>query len=463
MARIELPSGLIGAENLPRTKRILQNIWNNGDGKGIQRPGISSILTTTGNVARGIFEWNDSLYKVVSQELRKITDVTTGVSTLVGTIAGSQPIKFAIGFNTATIVVPQSDGNIYTLDKSDVLTKIWDGVLESGNSNFVSCIDLTHVDSRFTYIPFAGTPAFVSDVGAAGTVQSDSFFDAEELPDINNGCFRDHNNRLNIAGEQSIQPFTNTGADPVTFATISGGSIPVGLIGGLLEYNQAFLLIGREKGQDAGIHAISNGQSKKISNEAIDLILSTYSEARLAAVVTTRFKWRGYDIAHFSLDNDSFIFFGGNWPITETLINGISKPWTLGFVEEFEKTYYSLVNDKFGKLAKVNTDYGERMTRIMTLGFEQEDGEQFTAASLELGMSQGFNSGAGSVALSMSNDGLIFGEKYFIDTGNIGEYSNKMLWDFAGGLGTYPGFMGMELYTAEDIEMSVDYVSVQFR
>ncbi len=463
MARIELPPGLIGTENLPRTKRILQNIWNNGNGKGVQRPGISSILTTSGDVARGLFEWNGSLYKVVSQTLRKITNVTTGASSAIsGTIAGSAPIKVAIGFNTATIVVPQSDGNIYTLDSLDTLTEVWDGVAETGNSNFVSCIDLTHINGRFVYIPFNGDPAFFSDVGAAGTVQSDAFFDAENLPDKNNAVFNGKDT-LFITGTDSIQLFVDTGEDPVPFAQVTRSRILNGFIGGLLEYNNTFLFIGREKGEDQGIYSIVQGGAAKISNETVDLILSKTEESILAAAVTGRFKWRGYDIAHFSLADDSFAFFGGEWFRTETLIDGVSKPWTLGFLQEFEKTYYSLVNDKFGKLAKVNTDYGERMTRIMTLGFEQEDGEQFTVQSLELGMSQGFNNGSGSVALSMSNDGLVFGEKFFIDTGDIGDYNNKMLWNFAGGLGTYPGFMGAQLYTAEDIEMSVDYVSVKFR
>ena len=122
MPRIQPPVGSTGTENLPRTRRDLQNCFNNGDGRIISRPGIETILADTTRVARGQLEWNGSLYQVQSQSLRKITDVDTGASSLVGTIEDSESIKFAIGFNTAVIVVP--GGRIYTLDKSDNLVDI---------------------------------------------------------------------------------------------------------------------------------------------------------------------------------------------------------------------------------------------------------------------------------------------------------------------------------------------------
>ena len=113
MARIPFPKGYEGVENLPRTHRSLQNCFNNGSDKIIGRPGIEDIGGSTGGVVRGQFEWNESLYEIRSQELVKITDVTTGTTSTIGTIAGSEGIEFAIGFNTAVLVV--RGGNIYTL------------------------------------------------------------------------------------------------------------------------------------------------------------------------------------------------------------------------------------------------------------------------------------------------------------------------------------------------------------
>jgi len=261
MPRVPFPSGFKGEEELPRTSRSLQNCFNNLKGQILSRPGISQ-LNTTSKVARGQFVWNGALYQVVSETLIKITNTTTGAFTTIGTIAGSDVIETAIGFNTAVIVVKNASGAIYTLDKSDTI------VLISGNANFVPCTSVAHINGRFVYIPFDGDPAFLSDVGAAGTVQVLSFFDAEELPDLNNSVFN-FKNTLYIGGTDSFELFRDTGASPNPFARVAGARIINGFIGGLIEYNETFLFIGREKDQDFGIYAIGQGLAPKISNSRL--------------------------------------------------------------------------------------------------------------------------------------------------------------------------------------------------
>lgn len=395
MPAIEFPKGLTETENLPKTKRTLINCFNNGQGQVISRPGISSIATT-GRVARGQFVWNGSLYQIQSEELHKITNVTTGASTNLGTIAGSEPVFTAIGFNTATLVV--KGGKLYTLDTSDTLIDI------SGNANFVPCDSLAHINGRFVYIPSNGDPAFFSDVGAAGTVQALSFFDAEELPDKNNNVFN-FKNTLYIMGTDSIELFRDTGASPNPFGRISGARLTTGFIGGLLEYNETFLFIGREKDQSAGIYALGSGVAPKISNSAIDLILAGFTEAQMARATTGRFKWRGYDIAYFTILTTSFAFFGGNWFELTTLVDSVPGVWQGGFITQFEETYFTADKGNIGKLAKVNNDYGNRIERIIELGFQDSNNDRFTCQSIELAVSQGFNvASAAEIAAAMAFD-----------------------------------------------------------
>lgn len=202
MPKIPFPKGHEGSENLPKTNQTLRNCWNNGRGRIIGRPGIP-VLNTTSKVARGGFEWNGALYQVVSTSLIKITDTDTGAFSIIGTIAGSDPIETAIGHVHAGIVV--RGGAIYSLSKTDVLTDI------SGNTNFRACSDIVHLDDRFLFIPADGTPAFFSDVGVIGTVQATSFFDAQVLPDKNNAAFV-LKNTLAIMGENSIEFFQEHGS-----------------------------------------------------------------------------------------------------------------------------------------------------------------------------------------------------------------------------------------------------------
>lgn len=449
MPRIPFSRGFEGIENLPRTNRDLQNCFNNGSDKVISRFGIDSIDLATGGVIRKQFKWNGFLYEVRSQTLVKITNVTTGATTTIGTIADSAIVEVAIGFNTATLVV--KGGNLYTLDKSDVLVDI------SGNANFVPCVDVSHINGRFVYIPADGSVAFFSDVGAAGTVQALSFFDAEELPDKNNACFNGKNT-LFIAGEDSFELFRDTGASPVPYVRINGSRILNGFIGGLLEYNNSFLFIGNEKDQGPGIYSIVQAGATKISNERIDLLLSTYTEDELSDAKTMRFNQRGYDLAIFKLSRDSFGFLNGNWFTLDTVIDDISRPWDADFITEFENMYFVGSDNKFGKLEKINTDFGERITRIIDVGFEQEDGNFFSCQSIELGISQGFNSAPGSVAIFMSRDNVQYGPPLFRSTGDVGQYQNKLTWNTAGGLGNYDGFMGVRFYTTDDIDFSCDYI-----
>lgn len=453
MPRIPMPLGLTGSENLPRTQRSLINCFNNKQGQVLSRPGILQLNTTSG-AARGNFKWNGSLYQVYGTDLIKITNLVTGAFSTIGTIAGSAVIQTEVGLNH--VLINAKGGSKYTLDKSDTLVDI------TGNANMKPADSIAHIDGRFVYIPTDGSPAFFSDVGAAGTINALSFFDAEELPDLNNGAFN-INNTLYITGTNSIQKFRNTGGTPNPFPPIPGSRIQNGVIGGLMEYGGTYLFVGREKDQDYGIYAVGQGEAPKISNERVDLILSTYTIEELSQVITGRFKWRGYDFATFTFRRDTIAFVLGNWIRLDTIIDGVSRPWAAGYIAEFEGEYYTAYSNKIGKFAKVNEDYGERITRVIDMGYEEEDGNKFSCQSIELGISQGYNAADGSVALFMSRDNVLYGQPLYRNLGDLGEYWLRLKWNYAGGLGNYQGFMGTRFYTTEDIIFSADQVIATLR
>jgi len=454
MAKIPFPLGLEGEEDLPRTNRTLKNCFNNGKGMIISRPGIEQIIASTPGGARGSFVWNGSLYNVSGSSLIKYTDLTTGAFSTIGTIAGSDSIEWAVGFNTAVIVV--KTGAIYTVDKSDVLVDI------SSNANFVACVDVAHMDGRFVYIPASGDPAFYSDVGAAGTVQASSFFDAEELPDKNTAVFN-WKNTLGIMGEDSIEFFRSNQSTVVgapDFLRVTGSRIQNGFIGGLQAYADSYLFIGNETDQGPGIYFLHPGRAEKVSNTRIELILSNYTLEQLSEAIPGRLKWRGYDIATFSLRNDSFGFFNGQWFELDTVFSALSRPWGAGYITEHLGTYYTAFNTSFGKFSKVNNDYGNRITRIIDVGLDHPNGERLSCSKVELGISQGFSASAGSVALFMSRDGVNYPIPVYRNLGDVGQYAKKLVWQPPGGLGNYIGWMGIRIYTTENIVFSGDYFVV---
>ena len=453
MPRIDLPTGLEGSENLPLTRKELRNCFNTGEGIILPRPGITQ-LNTTSFAARGSFKWNGALYMVFGNDLVKITNLATGTNSTIGTIAGSADIATAVGFNHAVIVV--KGGSLYTLSKTDVLTDI------SANANIEPSVAVTHINGRFVYIPSSGDPAFFSDVGAAGTVQAESFFDAEQLPDLNSTCFN-FGNTLYIGGTDSFELFRDVGASPVPFVRIEGASLRYGFIGALQEHTDTFLFLGREKDQDYGFYAIAPGRAIKISNSKIDEILAGYSLMELANCVPGRLKWRGYDIATFTLARDSFGFMGGRWFTLDTVVDGISRPWNGGFITELDGKYYTASGKKIGRFDNVNTDFGERITRIIDIAFRHPENRRFSVQSVEIGISQGFNGSVGSVALMMSRNNVNYGPALFRQLGAQGKYADKLTWNIPGGLGNYNGFAGLRIYTTQDVSFAADSLFMNIR
>lgn len=388
---------------------------------------------------------------------------------------GNVTATTATTFEVSTIAFTSTDTGFFVGTDAFELSTVAFGTDESGglfaiilvdisnNANFVPCDDVTHINGRFVYIPTSGDPAFFSDIGAAGTVQVLSFFDAEQLPDLNNGCFT-LKNILWITGTDSFQPFRDTGASPNPFIAIQGATLDYGFIGALLEYQDTFIFIGRPKNQTPGIFAVGSGTAPKLSNARIDLLLSTYTPDELALAISGRIIWRGYDLATFTLRRDSFGFLNGEWFILDTSVNGTSTPWQAGFITEFEGEYFSTDEFKIGKFAKINTDYGNSTTKVIQTVLRQDLDRWFSLQSITVGISQGFNASlTGSVALQMSRNGVQYGPPVFIDLGTIGQYDTKLKWNPAGGLGMFQGFAGIKISTLADIDFSADTLVVEAR
>ena len=144
--------------------------------------------------------------------------------------------------------------------------------------------------------------------------------------------------------------------------------------------------------------------------------------------VSSRFKWNGYDIATFTFPNHSFGFLGGNWFELSTQLNNVEDIWQGGYIQHYQGKYYTAYNDKIGVLDDVPTDYGQTFKKGLVFAYESDSYDDFSLSSLELGMSQGFNTNFGSVALQLSKDGVLYSDPFYRETGRIGESAHKLKW-----------------------------------
>jgi len=130
------------------------------------------------------------------------------------------------------------------------------------------------------------------------------------------------------------------------------------------------------------------------------------------------------------------------------------------FVAEFEGEYYASGGEKLGTLARVNTDFGDDRAAVIEMGFKHPEGKRFTAKSLLLGISQGFDDNTDTVGLSTSENNVLYGPTLFRNTGAQGRYSDRLAWNPPGGLGYYRGFMGIRLRTTDDVNFSADHLVI---
>ena len=90
------------------------------------------------------------------------------------------------------------------------------------------------------------------------------------------------------------------------------------------------------------------------------------------------------------------------------------------------------------------------------MSLNDPEGRRFTCSRIEIGISQGFDTGIRSVGLFMTRDNVTYPIGIFRDLGLLGEYTKRLRWQPPGGLGNYIGFMGVRIYTTQDVVFEVD-------
>lgn len=443
--RIPLPKTIRGSQVLPKQSEYLVNLMNVG-GWLVSRPAVQAV-TAKLDEPRGMFRFQGTLYGIWGDQLYEGTALAA-----VGAIAGVGQTKHARGFNHAVIVTGTAGAN-YTVSPGAGLAAIADG-------DFPACIDIAHIKGRFVGIPLDGGPAFWSEVGDGGDIDTLSFFDAETQPDENRAC-EVLGDALYIMGADTIEPFRPVGPVTAPFLPVDGGTIEVGYIGGKIGAKtgevDSCIFLGRPK--DGGYRFMQFAQARAvpISSGVIDEILQDYTEAQLAAVRAQRFNWRGVDCYAFELPDRTLLLHDGMWDYIDAGISGFRQfSRFLQFNATFhEDVWYTQSAKGLNKLAKAHTDSTGKFARqILTFARSVEE-EALEIGELELAIKNGL--GAGTVGVSVSRNGMLWGDLYYRNRSAVGQHDHPLIWNPAGGFGSFErGFAGIGFYTTDDVEFAVD-------
>lgn len=459
---IPYPKGFSSIDEFPRLRENLINVINIGGNRIISRPGITEFAQGI-DACRGQIKFQDELYQVSGLKLIKILEDTTieDISTAQAlNISGTTQTEMAVGFTFLVIVVKGDRG--YT----------WDGTTldEITDPDFIASNDVTYINGKWVFIPSDGGPAFVSTPLDPTSIPALGFFDAETQPDKNIGVVN-LRNRLYIMGEETIEVFRDTGIGDQPFVRIEGASIWAGLVGGKAFYGNTVIFLGKDKDQNFGAFILGSGDAPRVSNDAIDELLNEeYTVAELETCIVQRFEWKGVDYAIFKLPRHTLYFNGQAWAFFNSiatsnekqLLGQEFKTWRAQYITHCYGEYF--VGDQetasIGNLTDTDSDYGDDIDKIIQTFARDQRGTYFTAKLLEMDGVTGQLTPEQSISLSTSRDGIQFGPRYFIDFGNLGNRTRRMMWQLPGGLGDYESFMGIRLQTTAPIEIASENLTL---
>lgn len=212
--------------------------------------GSSSFGTNVGNLDRGLWVWQNTLYHVVDQVLYSVD--SGGIYTSIGTISGTQRCVFSNSVVGSANEMVIAAGTVYTYDGTTL------------TASAITADSVTYLNSKSIY-PNGGFEFAVS--GAGGPTNITSTGSAESAPD---DLLRPYafNQWVYMFGERTIEPFYDNGATSgVPLARIDNAIMQKGLGGfyTIANTDQALYFLG----DDSNVYQIVQSQLTAITPSSI--------------------------------------------------------------------------------------------------------------------------------------------------------------------------------------------------
>lgn len=416
-------------------------------------PGIA-LATTAGTSAqfnRGSHTFLSKPYFVQGEDLYRIdrtvvssvatyTAVRVNASvTLPGTerviIADNGPSGAAGG--QMCIVLPDSAGiNAYIYDTTNALVQITDGDFDGPVSS------VRFVDGYFLFTKTNGQTFFISDLRNGTAYNALDFATAEADPDNIISSFILHN-EVYIFGQQTIQPFQNSGGAGFPFTSVQGGIQRKGLksIYAVEEVNDYMVFLGGAVAETPAIWVTDGGRPDKLSTTAIDNELSRYSDTTISACFTWKYSQAGSQFVAFTFPDEAcfvYDFTAKEWHTRESINSmGDAVPCRISSIVDVYGVLMvgDNISNKIGVLDRdTYTEFSEFIPRRFVTPQLDNEGQPFTVDVLELvcETGTGIATGQGSdpvINLSYStNGGRSFNDQISRFTGALGEYDKRVIW-----------------------------------
>lgn len=296
---VTLVGGTYQSRSLPLSSQVTRNWYPeiNPDAKTVismmPTPGAKPFsVGVSGELERGVHDFNGVLYKVSGTTLYEIS--STGTQTSIGTISGSFRCSF---INDATTMVIVSGGLVYSYNGTTLQ--------EETDSDFESPQTVAYLNNQAIYDGTNNRFA-VSDAGLLTIINSLNYGAAESAGDDLVRVYA-FNQVLYLLGQKTIEPWYNTGEGEPPFARIEGGIITVGL-GAMFSVsnNDNFMYFFSD---DRSIYRVS-GQSSftKVINPAIGYTFQQYETVSDAIGNCFTFNGQNFYMLTFPSQNKTWVY-----------------------------------------------------------------------------------------------------------------------------------------------------------
>ena len=439
---IELHNGFYVSASAPLSSQLCTNFYPNipqvggalNAGTLFGTPGITQKLTTGDytEINRGSHTMNGIPYFVNGETLYRIDrTVPGGVVTFnavaLGTVGGGGRISSADN-GTQLMIIAEGEGYIWDGTTFSTITDT--DFKANGTPEHVVFID------SFFMVTTDDKKLIRSDANNGLSWDALLYSSAESDPDpiVSAIVFK---NQIYVAGSETTEVFENVGGSGFNFAR-TGFYLDKGVKSpySMIKTSDAFMFIGGGANESPAIWVFSGNGAKKVSNTAIDEVLSNMDDAELQAAFSWSYAEAGAYFVGFSFTSRTFVFdtITGKWHERTSTIDSAQEAWRVTAITAAYDTL--LVGDKAdGRIGEMRLDtYGEYTVDIQrtfsTYPFYNQS-KPFVVNSVEAIL----ENGVGTVSLdpqmrlSFSKDGgRTFSDELARGFGLLGENTKRTVW-----------------------------------
>jgi len=402
-------------------------------------PGLMQIATT-GEVQqqnRGAHVKNGIPYFVNGTTLYSLTrsyDITGAevfTTNILGTIESTGRVSMCDNGTQLMILVPNGKGYIYNENAGTPFQQITDAdFVANGSPQYAVFCD------GYFVVTTDSKKWIISNLNDGLSWNALDFASAESDPDaiVAPAVVK---NQVFLTGSETTEGYQNIGGFGFPFQRSNlfidkGCYAPFSIV----TANNTFYMIGGGTNEDPAIWMYQSASFVKISTDAIDKILSDYTDSELKGAWGWTYSQDGNIFIGWSLFDRTIVFdfTTGKWHERNSRVIETQDNWRVAsFVKAYGRLLVGDVHD--GRIGEVKTDLyteydGAVVRTIATRPFTKE-GRPFTVPFLELTMESGVGTATvenPQVGLAISRDGKIFNYDRNRSIGKKGRYEHRIIW-----------------------------------